>query len=340
MIILIPGLQVQAANAMAGQHFVSTAPVMQASLFGHALGREVGRQPDAVAVLHHDAQLLAESGPGFYGRYHPQQRRGAVFIDDTDYSSKNKHALSLQPTFSAHLRLTVILRFRDAPIVSDVQRFLWHARFSGGQVIGHDRVQAFDSEEALLKHAKAGWWLIERSDLVDPAAPVESLLGALGRRPRRADLPKLQTVLASTTTLDPDDQMIELDPSDEYGQDDEDSFGFAPNGDEDESETIDDASPAEPLDLGSGWLAPAVLGYAATTDFARRTGARGDYLHAFGESLVGLVQFVSARRWRDRQAPIPWWQHGWLQDDVFIVTQDNGLFLESQADPRQGDFKI
>ena len=98
MELLISRMEVQAANALVGQHFIATTPVVQASMFAHALGREVGRLPTAVAVLHHDSQLLGESGAGFYGRFHAQQRRGSVFLDDTDYSSKNKHALSLQPT--------------------------------------------------------------------------------------------------------------------------------------------------------------------------------------------------------------------------------------------------
>ena len=111
-------------------------------------------------------------------------------------------------------------------------------------------------------------------------------------------------------------------------EDDESEYGFEPD---DDTDGLQDEGPQDPdaaRDPGTGWLAPAVLGYAATTAYARRVGVRADFLHAFAEPLVGLVQFVSVRQWRSRRQGVPWWRHGWIADDVFVVSQ-NPDFLHS-----------
>ena len=75
-------------------------------------------------------------------------------------------------------------------------------------------------------------------------------------------------------------------------------------------------------------LAASVLGYAMTTPFAKRAGVRqtqqGDTpLHAFCEPLLGLVQYVSTGHYGPR--PLPFWEHSWLQDDVFVVRQSEPI---------------
>lgn len=304
MDLLIPRIRVQSANAMVGQHFLSTTPIMAASMFAHALGREAGQLPSAVAYLHHDAQLLAESGPGFFGQYFPQQRRGAVFIDDTDYSSKNKHALSLQPTASAHLDLSLVLRFDASPDIPAIEARLRHARLAGGQIISHDPIETFDSTTGLKRHLRTGFWLIERSDLVDPDDPLSSVLSALGARPVSGSRSQELTTAAAGAAA-PVDAVV--DP------DDDDAFGF-----ESELEELP-VLPDYSGSLSTSWLAPAVLGYAAVTPYARRAGLRADYLHAFAEPLVGLVQFVSVRH--AASVGVPWWHHAWLSDEIFVVRQ-------------------
>ena len=320
MIVLIPRLDIQSANAMVGQHFIATTPIMAASLMGHALGRALGQQPNAIAWLHHTAQLLG-AGDDAYGRFQPQQRRGAVFIDDSDYSSKNKHALSLQPTVSAHMTASLVCRFAQPVRPDDVARFLRFARVAGGTVRHFGELQVFDDEADLLKALPGGgYWLVERSDLVDPTQPLDSLLTALARRP--APVTTASTADGTPSTSSTEAEPAPISAADIDLDDDEDDFSPMadwPSADESAPALAESAAPAL---TRMTWLAPAVLGYAMTTAPAHRAGVRGDHEHAFAEPLIGLVQFVSQRQ---HTGPVPWWRHGWSADDVFLVTQDERL---------------
>lgn len=272
--LLLPRLRIRAANALVGNLAISPPQVLACVLFGHNLGLKTGCKPLRVAILHHDAQLLGEYGSdGFYD-FHPQQRRGATFIDGVDYSSKNPHALSLQPTASCHLTLSLLIQVQGGINKKRVEHFLRTARIAGGNIDGHAKIETGNELDEL--HLPKGFWLIERSDLLQSeGSPVDALVAAIGRKPAR------------------------------------------------------DAAPPAPADgtpppLPESWLAASVLGYAMTTPFETRAGVRqtdaGDTPpHAFCEPLLGLVQYVSTRDYGQR--PIPWWEHGWLQDDVFVVRQ-------------------
>lgn len=273
--LLLPRLRIRAANALAGNAALSPAQVMACMLFGHNMGLGTGYRPSRMAILHHDAQLLGEYGSdGFYD-FHPQQRRGATFIDGVDYSSKNPHALSLQPTASCHLTLSLLFEVRGSGGKDRVERFLRTARIAGGNIDGHGEIEAEDELDAL--HLPKGFWLIERSDLLQTdGSPADALITAIGRKPRKAE---------TTAVRNPGDP---------------------------------------PPPLPDSWLAASVLGYAMTTPFETRAGVRqtddGETpLHAFCEPLLGLVQYVSTRDYGSR--PIPFWEHTWLQDDVFVVRQ-------------------
>lgn len=272
--LLLPRLRIRAANALASNLAISPAQVLACVLFGHHLGLKTGCKPQRVAILHHDAQLLGEYGSdGFYD-FHPQQRRGATFIDGVDYSSKNPHALSLQPTASCHLTLSLLMEVRGSLNKKRIERFLRTARIAGGNIDEHAEVQTADDLDAL--HLPKGFWLIERSDLLQgERSPVAALVAAIGRKPAKSE----------STVSPPDDT---------------------------------------PPPLPDSWLAASVLGYAMTTPFEARAGVRqtdqGETpLHAFCEPLLGLVQYVSTGDYGQR--PLPWWEHTWLQDDVFVVRQ-------------------
>ena len=277
--LLLPRLRIRAANALAGNAAISPAQVLPCVLFGHNLERKTGCRPTRVAILHHDAQLLGEYGSdGFYD-FHPQQRRGATFIDNVDYSSKNPHALSLQPTASCHLTLSLLFEVRGGINIDRIRRFLRTARIAGGNIDSHGEIEAADDLDAL--HLPKGFWLIERSDLLDTdGSPVDALVAAIGRKSVRAEVPEAPK------------------PGD------------------------------PPPPLPDSWLAASVLGYAMTTPFETRAGVRqtddGETpLHAFCEPLLGLVQYVSIKDYGPR--PIPWWEHTWLQDDVFVVRQTQSI---------------
>lgn len=180
--LLLPRLQVRTANAQACSYVINAAPVMALNLFVHNLGRTTGCTPTGVAILHHDAQLLGEHGHGFFN-FHPQQRRGATFINSQDYSSKNKHALSLQPTASCHLLLSLLIRCEGPVDVDEVEEFLATARIAGGQLVEHEAPMQLDSLDAVHERTRTGFWVIERQDLMrsDPD-PLDALFSVIGRR--------------------------------------------------------------------------------------------------------------------------------------------------------------
>lgn len=310
MILLLPYLEVQAANAMTTPWIVNSAPVMACTLFAHNLGRHIGAFPTGTAIIHHGSRLLGE---WFYGRFYPQQRRGAVFIDGDDYSSKNKYALSLQPTASCHLTLSLVLEFSEAIDLAAVRRFLATARLAGGQIVGHEEPEFFEDRHAFLASAhRSGYWLVERQDLLEGTDdPLTRMIELLGTRPRRQ---ALVAPASAQPAGDEGGQAVD-------GEDDEDAYF-----DLDELETASD-EPDEPLAaLPLSWLTPTTLGYAAITDFQHREFVRQGsnsederYPHAFAEPMVGLVQYVSRRAFGDR--PIPFWRHYWPQDDVFVLRQ-------------------
>lgn len=272
--LLLPRLHIRAANALAGNYGITPAQVMACVLFSHNLGLKTHCRPLRVAILHHDAQLLGEYGSdGFYD-FHPQQRRGATFIDRVDYSSKNAHALSLQPTATCHLTLSLLIDVKGSVNLDRIRRFMRSARIAGGCVDSHGEIAAANDLDELP--LPKGFWLIERSDLLQTdGSPVDALIAAIGRKPAKPE---------SATS------------------------------------TPDDAPPPLP----QSWLAASVLGYAMTTPFETRAGVRqtdqGETpLHAFCEPLLGLVQYVSTKDYGAR--PIPFWEHVWLQDDVFLARQ-------------------
>ncbi len=289
--LLIPNIEVRAANALACPWIVNAAPIVGTILFAHNLSRQLGCSGEQVAIVHHDAQLLGER-PGRDGFYHfaPQQRRGATFVDARDYSSTNKHALSIQPTASFHWRLSLIIEFKGLPDIPEVERFLHHAKLAGGEIVRHGTLTpGTDAAEMCAALPNPAYWLIERRDLMmQDADPLQALF----------------TALTEPQTL----------------PDESDSQRTAPDG-----QTKPSDSPAP---LPASWLTPAVLGYTALTDFAPRQGVRllddsEAPLHAFCEPLVGLAQYVSRRDYGER--PIPFWRHGWPRPDTFIVEQNQSF---------------
>lgn len=303
--LLLPRLEIQAANAQAAWWLINAAPVMAANLFAHNLGLKTGNKiPRRVGLIHHDAQLLGER---FYGKFQPQQRRGAVFINSDDYSSKNKYALSLQPTATCHLVLSLLLAYDDGlPKLSAVADFLHGARLAGGQIIRHGKLETFDSAESVRRQLRSGYWIIERKDLLETAQGENDVLDVMIRVcSKRNTQPHAQGEKnAEAPTQEP------------------------------ASAPLSRQKKEDP----QSWIVPTTLGYATLTNFAQRGGVRrSDYknrgdltppqkegrteenAHAYAEPLVGLVQYLSLRQWSDR--PLPLWQSHWPREDVFIVTQ-------------------
>lgn len=193
--VLLPRLQVQAANAQSAWWLINAAPVVAATLFAHNLGRQTGRFPVGVGIVHHDAQFLGEHFWSYrHLRFHPQQRRGSIFIDKHDYPQPRKGetqrpTLSLQPTATCHLNWSLLLAYADGgPSANKLNAFLSRARLAGGQIINHGKPQTLEDAEAVLKAVRSGYWLIERDDLMAEGDPLDALLRATTQRPAKKAL--------------------------------------------------------------------------------------------------------------------------------------------------------
>ena len=175
--IIIPRIQVQRANAQTSYLTTNAAFVMPSLMLAHALGRKIGVAIKGVSYIHHDFQMLGELQ---YGKMMPHQRRGAVFIDSDDYSSKNKYALSLQPTASCHVTITLIIELDDGRFeFSDVERFVQKAKFAGGDIIRHGKIESANMIDD--KTIKTGFYLIDRSDLMTQERTLETFISTLGQ---------------------------------------------------------------------------------------------------------------------------------------------------------------
>ncbi|MCU4414463.1 type I-F CRISPR-associated protein Csy2 [Acinetobacter sp. WU_MDCI_Axc73] len=164
--IIIPHLRVQNANMQSNGFLLGGAPLMAANMFAHHLARQLGTTDEGIIYIHHDQQRL---GGQAYGRFTPAQRRGAVFIGKTDYSSKNKYALSLQPTASCHLELSLIIKFSSSRISPEqVTNILKRSRFAGGQIIDFLEITKKEENQLddALKQIKTGFVILDRQDLL------------------------------------------------------------------------------------------------------------------------------------------------------------------------------
>ena len=134
--LVFPRVRVQAANMLSASFLMGGPPVFAAYGLGEALCFHLGggAKVTGMALIHHNREALGQS---FYGVFSPQQRRAAAFTfgksaNGSDYSSKNPHALSLQPVACAHLRVSIIWKLEQVAGVMEAREFLHRARLSGG----------------------------------------------------------------------------------------------------------------------------------------------------------------------------------------------------------------
>lgn len=163
---VIPRIRVQNANMQSNGLLLGGVPLFAANMFAHHLARQLGTQEEGIIYIHHDQQRL---GGQAYGRFTPAQRRGAVFIGKKDYSSKNKYALSLQPTASCHLEFSLVIKFSSSRISPEkLTSILKRSRFAGGQIIEFLDISthAENELETALKKIKTGFAILDRQDLL------------------------------------------------------------------------------------------------------------------------------------------------------------------------------
>ncbi|MFU2198422.1 type I-F CRISPR-associated protein Csy2 [Acinetobacter baumannii] len=164
--VVIPRMRVQNANMQTNGFLLGGVPLFAANMFAHHLARQLGTQEEGTIYIHHDQQRL---GGQAYGRFTPAQRRGAVFIGKKDYSSKNKYALSLQPTASCHLEFSLVIKFSSSRISPEkLTNILKRSRFAGGQIIEFLEITTHSENEleTALKKIKTGFAILDRQDLL------------------------------------------------------------------------------------------------------------------------------------------------------------------------------
>ena len=151
-------------------------PVFAAYGLGEALCFHLGggAKVTGMALIHHNREALGQS---FYGVFSPQQRRAAAFTfgksaNGSDYSSKNPHALSLQPVACAHLRVSIIWKLEQVAGVMEAREFLHRARLSGGLVTGHGEIVLEDSLEAAFDRVGNGYVVTDRRDMLEDKARI------------------------------------------------------------------------------------------------------------------------------------------------------------------------
>lgn len=187
--LVFPRVRVQAANMLAASFLMGGPPVFAAYGLGEALCFHLGggAKVTGMALIHHNREALGQS---FYGVFSPQQRRAAAFTfghsaNGSDYSSKNAHALSLQPVACAHLRVSVIWEMEQVMDEVKARNFLHRARLSGGLVTGHGEIVLEDSLKAAFDRVGNGYVIKDRRDLLEnrDKHQAELLVEALGAQP-------------------------------------------------------------------------------------------------------------------------------------------------------------
>ena len=187
--LVFPRVRVQAANMLSASFLMGGPPVFAAYGLGEALCFHLGggAKVTGMALIHHNREALGQS---FYGVFSPQQRRAAAFTfgksaNGSDYSSKNPHALSLQPVACAHLRVSIIWKLEQVAGVMEAREFLHRARLSGGLVTGHGEIVLEDSLEAAFDRVGNGYVVTDRRDMLEDKSKnqAELLVEALGAQP-------------------------------------------------------------------------------------------------------------------------------------------------------------
>ena len=187
--LVFPRVRVQAANMLSASFLMGGPPVFAAYGLGEALCFHLGggAKVTGMALIHHNREALGQS---FYGVFSPQQRRAAAFTfgksaNGSDYSSKNPHALSLQPVACAHLRVSIIWELEQVAGVMEAREFLHRARLSGGLVTGHGEIVLEESLEAAFDRVGNGYVVTDRRDMLEDKGKnqAELLVEALGAQP-------------------------------------------------------------------------------------------------------------------------------------------------------------
>lgn len=206
--IVIPRVEVRNANAQPAWWIIGPPPVTAYVGFAQALTLHLNAGlHDGIAVVHHDIQFLGETSWDYGTKtLLPHQFRAASFINKDDYSSKNAHALSSQPTARCHLTVSLVIKFDDNASFSGtaIVPFLHGGRLAGGTIIDHGEPVVLIDEDDIDKVVKVvgtGFSLIERQDLMVKQDGDRDMLDVLLRLTKRVKEPDEDRNWLLPTTL-------------------------------------------------------------------------------------------------------------------------------------------
>ncbi len=191
--LVLPHLKVQQANIYHAAFLVGGPPVLAAWFMAHALGRKLD-QADDVRSLAFVLHSLTPLGDWFYGNFNPQLRRGAAYTfgsakNGSDYSSKNKQALSLQPVACAHMEVSLVIGIRKLLGTDDIPPLMSGGRLAGGIITGMGRPSAHDNISDALESIRNGYLVMDRRDLMEQGEGnrAERFIAALGHKAENND---------------------------------------------------------------------------------------------------------------------------------------------------------
>lgn len=294
--IVIPYIKVQAANFQSNGLIMGGAPLMAAAMFSHHLARQIDVQDLGFYYIHHEIQRL---GGEAYGRFTPAQRRGATFIGKTDYSSKNKYALSLQPTASCHLLFSLVIEFDTRrPDLDTLIQTIKRSKFAGGHILEFGHIEVTNDAEDALDQISSGFLIHDRHDLLTAyqnayqVNRLQAFTQLLAHRPqaKNSNIPVLVHL--------PNENLAWLSAT-----------------------TLGYALLEQPTDERAG---------------IRHADDQDETQHAYAEPLTGLIQYQSLnsilREIRLETSIYPndyleliKWSYHWVQDDVFLLQQNQRI---------------
>ena len=192
--LVLPRLKVRQANIYNAAFLIGGPPVLAAWFMAHALGRKLD-QADDVRSLAFALHSLTPLGDWFYGVFNPQLRRGAAYTfgpgkNGSDYSSKNKQALSLQPVACADMEVSLVIGIRDLSGLDDISPLVRGGRLAGGLITGMGRPDVHADVFDALESIRSGYLVMDRRDLMEGGGGsnrAERFVAALGHKPARDD---------------------------------------------------------------------------------------------------------------------------------------------------------
>lgn len=338
--LIIPRMNVQSSNAVSTYMFFNGAPLTAASSFVHNMGLKCDFEDDieGFACIHHDSQMLGDKDQIGYFLH---QRKGASLINKKDYA-KNGMTLSMQPTATRHLTISIVVklsedcRYND----SDLEAFLFSARFNGGQLISYEKPDIYDSLEGLRDVAPSGFWVLDRKDLIgcdrDPSKQILDILTLKSS----FWLNRLESFIDQCRKLeslqDQDRKQIEgmakclEDLLDEkLGKERKEEKII-----HDPLKLISKLNMSDKGDLSSqfmssiknflneySWLSTTCIGYSCLTPFEERQNARNNKKHAYAEPLVGLTQYRSSQSIDLLKTDVFWTANWQNNGTLYILSQ-------------------